>query len=120
MKYQVTMHAMKEVDDWDEENGATGKGRLVDQWSKTMTLDHKPTRRDFADFVYDRYSLPANQFRYWEEEPGRFTMNRVENNDGEADERGHYLADYDVIIKCVPLQKEVSVGNFGLESVDGP
>ena len=51
-----------------------------------MTLDHKPTRRDFADFVYDCYSLPANQFRYWKEEPGRFTMNRAENNDGDADE----------------------------------
>jgi hypothetical protein len=118
MKYQITFHAMKTVDDWDDENDAAGKTRGVDEWSHTVESNAKPTRRDFADFVYDRYSLAANQFRYWPDEPGRFTINRIENADGEEDHKGKYLADYDVTVVCRRLSPDVPVGNFQLKSVD--
>jgi hypothetical protein len=118
MKYQITFNAMKSVQDWDNENGASGDIRDIDAWSATIESNAKPTRKDFVDFLYDRYSLNLNQFRLWPDEPGRFTTNRIENDNGEEDKKGKFLADYDVRVECRPIQKEVPVGTFGLKSVD--
>lgn len=118
LKYQITFYATKTVDDWDNENGASGKIRMVDEWKKVTESNAKPTRTDFANFVYDRYSLATNQFRHWPDDPGRFTTNRIENNDGEEDPNGKYLADYDVVVQCRPISREVKVGTFGLKPID--
>ena len=118
MKYEIIFHADKEVSNWDSENGASGESRSIDSWSATIQSNAKPTRKDFADFVYDRYSLKANQFRHWPDEPGRFTLSRVENGNGEEDPNGRFLADCDVRVICHPIANEVSVGTFGLKSVD--
>jgi hypothetical protein len=116
MKYQITFHAVKEVEDWNDEEGAHGNRRMIDEWKHTTESNAKPTRTDFNDFTYDRYSLGLNQFRYWPDEPGRFTTSRIERGDGEPDEKGRFIADYDVRVTCTPLQKNVSVGTFGLKS----
>ena len=118
MKYEITFTADKEVQDWDNENGASGTSRAIDSWSATVESNAKPTRKDFADFVYDRYSLKTNQFRHWPDEPGRFTLSRIENANGEEDPKGQFLADYDVRVTCRPIANDVSVGTFGLKSVD--
>ena len=118
MKYQITFHATKMVDDWDNEQGASGKTRMIDEWSHSMESNSKPTRTDFANFVYDRYSLATNKFLHWPDEPGRFTISRIENNDGEEDPSGKYLADYDVTVTCRRLSPDVPVGTFGLKAID--
>jgi hypothetical protein len=118
MKHQITFHATKMVDDWDNERGASGKTRMIDEWSHTMESNAKPTRTDFANFVYDRYSLATNQFRHWPDEPGRFTINRIENDGGEEDPGGKFLADYDVTVTCRRLSPDVPVGTFGLKGID--
>ena len=118
MKYHITFHATKMVSDWDQEQGASGIDRLTDEWSHTMGSNAKPTRTDFANFVYDRYSLKTHDFRRWPDEPGRFTLSRIENVHGEEDPSGKYLADYDVRIKCQRLSPDVPVGDFGLKAID--
>lgn len=116
MKYQITFHAVKEVEDWDDEQGAHGTRRTIDEWEHTIESNAKPTRKDFNDFTYNRYSLGANQFHYWPDDPGRFTTSRIERGDGEPDEKGCFIADYEVRVTCTPLQAEIPVGTFGLKS----
>jgi hypothetical protein len=119
MKYQTTISVMKTVDDWDNEQGASGNVRGIDNWRETIVTSGKPTRRDLNNILYDgRYTLKINQFRHWPDEPGRFTTNRIEDGDGNEDPRGHYLADYDMRLECTPLQNPVNIGTFGLKSVD--
>ena len=69
--------------------------------------------------TYDRYSIEANQFRYWPGVPGRFSASRVEDADGNDDKKGKYLADYDVYVTCTPVQNPVPIGHLSLESIDG-
>jgi hypothetical protein len=116
-KYIIRFEGEKQV--WDPEQGAAGKIRGVDEWSATVESNSKPTRDQFNDFTYNRHGIGANQFRYWPDEPGRFSANRVENRDGDADENGKYLADYDVYVTCTPVQNPVPVGHLSLESIDG-
>jgi len=122
--YEIIFSGLKTVDDWDPENGAQGKERIIDQWSNTYKSTTKPSRASirshFTDFIYEKTGLRVQDFYYWTDEPGRFTTNRLENNNGFADDDGHYLADYDIRIEwrivepSQPLQD-----NLGLQSVDG-
>ena len=38
-KYSIHISVMKTVDDWDPENGAQGKERVVDTWETTIESD---------------------------------------------------------------------------------
>ena len=71
-----------------------------------------------SDSLYDRFGIGPNSLKYWPDEPGRFTANRLEDKDGYESAHGLYLADYDVRIECRPMQNLVDVGHFGLKSVD--
>ena len=116
-KYIIHFSGEKRVDDWDPEQGVSGKDRIVDNWTATVESNAKPILAQLNNFTYDRYGIGANQFRYWPDEPGRFSANRVEDADGNDDEEGKYLADYDVYVTCTPVQYPVPVGHLGLESI---
>jgi hypothetical protein len=118
MRYLITFTANKTVQDWDDKDGASGAFREVDTWSATIESNAKPTQEDFSDFVYDRYSLKANQFRHWPDEPGRFSLSRIEDRDGQGDPKGKFLADYDVNVTCRPISYDVPVGTFGTKPID--
>jgi hypothetical protein len=119
-KYIIRFSGEKRVDDWDPEQGAAGKDRIVDNWEASIESNTKPTLAQFNDFTYDRYGIGAREFRYWPNEPpwsGRFSANRVEDADGNSDNNGKYLADYDVYVTCVPTQNPVPVGHLGLKPI---
>jgi hypothetical protein len=117
-KYTIHFSGEKRVDDWDPENGALGKDRIVDNWEATIESNLKPTLSQFSDFTYNRYGIGPNKFRHWPDEPGRFSASRLEDNDGNEDKNGRYLADYDVHITCTPTQDTVPVGHLGLKAID--
>jgi hypothetical protein len=94
------------------------QAKLIRAIGHTMQSNSKPTRKDFADFVWERYSLKTNEFRFWPDEPGRYSTNRIEDGSGSEDPHGEFLADYDVRVECQRLSPSVPVGNFGLKSID--
>ena len=117
-KYIIQFDGEKRVDDWDPEQGAAGKDRIVDNWTATIESNARPTLAQFSDFTYNRYGIGPNKFQYWPDEPGRFSANRLEDEDGNDDEEGKYLADYDIYVTCTPTQDPVPVGHFGLKPTE--
>lgn len=117
MPYLITFHLLKSVDDWDEERGASGNSRDTDFKEKSFQAETRPGKTNLQEFLdsTDFYPLSTNDFVYWPDEPGRFTTNRIENDEGEPDPRGRYLVDYDVRIECHTI-KPVRVGTLGLKS----
>ena len=118
-KYIIRFNGEKRVDDWDPEQGAAGKNRIVDNWEASIESNTKPTLAQFNDFTYDRYGIGTREFHYWPDQPGRFSATRIENKDGKHDKNGRCLADYNVYVTCVPTQNPVPVGHLGLKSIDG-
>jgi hypothetical protein len=116
-RYTIHFTGEKRVDDWDPKRGAAGKARVVDTWEATVESNTKPTPAQFSDFTYERHGIGPNKFCYWPDEPGSFSASRVEDKDGNDDEDGKYLADYDVYVTCTPTQDPVSVGHFGLKPI---
>lgn len=117
-KYIISFNGEKRVQDWDPEQGALGNDRIVDNWNSSIESNAKPTIAQFSDFTYPRYGIGPNKFRYWTDEPGRFSASRVEDGDGNENKHGKYLADYDVYITCTPTQNPIVVGHLGLKSID--
>jgi len=123
--YEITFTCVKTVDDWDPENGAQGRERIVDQWSKTYETRARPTRNNlpsrFTDFMYERTGLTIHHdFVYWPDEPGRFTTSCLENAEGFYDVEGRYLADYDVRIEWRAVEEKQPLrDSLGLKSVNG-
>lgn len=117
-RYTIHFTGEKRVVDWDPKQGVTGRDRVVDNWEDTIESSTKPTRAQFSDFTYDRHRIGANQFCFWPDEPGRFSADRLEDKDGNDDEEGKYLADYDVYVTCTPTQDPVPVGHFGLKPTE--
>jgi hypothetical protein len=119
-KYEISFRCEKTVDSWDSENGATGSPRFVDEWQKTVISNAKPTRSDLFNFVTDHFGLDmkVHDFFYWPDDDGRFSVNRVEDGNGDADEEGNWLADYDVYIECREISPKLKIGSLGLKSYD--
>lgn len=92
--FQIIVNCEKIVDSWGKE-GATGKGRTVDAWSVVRGAPEitPETVRSAIKDALERYSVDLKDVSA-REESQEFSACRVENNDGEADENGTFLADY--------------------------
>jgi hypothetical protein len=122
-KYQITLSGMKTIADYDPEEGETGNSRIVDTWEVTVASDSVPSRdsgrRLLNDFTFDRYGVGAKDLRYWPNEPGRFSTNRLEDEDGNEDLNGRFIADYDIRMTVVRTSPEIVLrDHFGLKSID--
>jgi hypothetical protein len=123
-KYQITLNGTKTVSDYDRENGDQDNPRIADTWETTTTSNSIPRgpsgRRLLNDFIFDRYGLGANDLKYWNEEPNRFSASRIEDEDGNENPNGPFIADYDIYITIVRTSPEIQLSDhFGLESIDG-
>jgi hypothetical protein len=131
MRYMLTMSVVKSVDDWNATEGVKGRNRDLDFQQDHSTVEAadpeilgQAIRIRAAAFVA-RQGLDFQAFTYWIDEPGRFTTNQIEDRAGDVvkDDTTYphdmYLADYDLRIDCVPLGEPISVGTFGLQSIDG-
>jgi len=118
-KYRITFAMLKEVDEWDDEDGASGNPRMVDESHQTIDSSSPLTLKDLQKFLSRSTDLEVKEFRCWPDEDGRFTTNRLEDNEGNASPRGKYLADYDVRVSCEIISpKKQKIGSLGLKSIN--
>jgi hypothetical protein len=108
------------VDDWDPKNGAQGNPRQRDTFEHEVDSSGMPGVNQLQMFLSSIGSdLFATNFRYWPGDHGRFSANRVENDNNEEDPNGRYLVDYDVFVETSTFSKPTKrVGHFGLRSID--
>ena len=116
MGYQVTIQYMKSIDKWDPETGAEGRPRDVDEKTTTRSFENvKPSKADITYMVKEDFFLSFDDAHHDPEREGRFVITQVEDDNGNQDEKGRWLADYDIqisIVKTIP----VKVGHFGTPS----
>lgn len=119
MSYKVEINCLKSVDRWGKD-GAEGKGRDVDAWSNYNVIERMPEINDI-DRLLDRYDLEFSKFSFMPDDElndgkKRFTFCRIENNEGEEDDNGNWLADYDIYV-AVDKVEPVECPDFGLPRI---
>lgn len=116
MGYSLTISYIKSVDAWDPEQGASGRPRGVDKKSMSSSFENtKPNKMDITYILKEEFYLDFSEADHDPEEDGRFMITQVEDDDGNKDVKGKWLADYDlriVIQKTTP----VKVGPLGTPS----
>jgi|GEM_PF-6426999 len=115
MGYLVTISYLKMVDGWDSEQGASGHPRDVDERKTSKSFNHKPTKIDIARMVMNEFFLSFDDARHDPEVDGRFTISQIEDNDGNKDSEGKWLADYDLAIS-IEKTSHVKVGSLSTPS----
>jgi hypothetical protein len=120
--YQIQISYQKYVDKWDPRAGAAGKPRFVDSQVFSTNRDHKPTLKDVADLIEDKFFLnfknAVPRLPGLLPDPlydGYFDLSRLEDDNGNADSKGQWLADYEIIIEINKLSP-VKVGSFGFKN----
>lgn len=115
-QYIAKLNLFKSVQGWSDE-GADLDIRDIDSWSGAAIADSiEGITQRISEFC-DQYGLDFKDFSAFDEdgrdltdEGRRFTTNRVEDNNGCADEHGAWLADYDLHIR---LAQCVECPTFG-------
>jgi len=120
--YQISVSWEKTVEGWSNESGADGKHRVIDYWSERLHATQHPVTSEVIQAIEkgNRYGIDVASLEYWEDDPGRFTTNRVENGEGEPDENGTFLADYDIYVIIHTMEHvDLIDKTLGLKSVNG-
>jgi len=116
MGYSLTISYVKSIDAWDPKQGAAGRSKDIDEKSMSSSFENtRPNRSDIAYILKDEFYLDFNEARHDPEMDGRFVITQLEDDDGNRDAKGRWLADYDlhvVIQKTTP----VKVGPLGTPS----
>jgi len=122
-QYQLKFSVTKLVSSWDPEEGADTESKLIDTHEESVVVKQKPSANTVRGLLHDvvgpRYGLRVHDFKYWPDEPGRFTTNRIEDSDGVENPNGRWLADYDVNIEVSTLTPyEPLADHLGFKSVE--
>lgn len=120
--HQIIVSWCKDVDRWSNETGAEGKGHGVDGWHRIFEISFscQVVDEDILNAIResDRYGV-ADTLCHWPDEPGRFTTNRIEDDEGNPDDNGRWLADYDVWVETRKVFPAVPyTSNCGFKSID--
>ena len=116
MGYSLAISYVKSVDAWDPELGAAGRPRDVDEKSMGGSFENtKPNKADIAHVLKEDFFLDFNEAQHDPERDGRFMITQVEDDDGNKDAKGRWLADYDIQI-VIQRTTPVKVGPLGTPS----
>lgn len=116
MSYRIEITGIKSIDRWA--GGAEGKPRDIDAWSNDCILERIPEIKDI-DRLLDRYGLEFSKFSIIPDYEStnfphkkRFIMTRLEDDGGEPDENGAWLAYYDIYVTVDKIEP-VECPDFG-------
>lgn len=106
----------KLVDDWGED-GAAGNTRTVFYESETLTAENEADLKKQVSKFVGNLGVDLAEFIIFNEEKSgekQFSHSRVEDNDGNEDVNGKYLADYSLYVKCFK-SVQIKCPSFGLK-----
>jgi uncharacterized protein (DUF2141 family) len=100
--YLLEIQLTKTVDGWNNEKGAKGAQRFSDHWNTTTKVSDLPTKETIQRLLEssDR-CLTFSEFNLFD--PGHYVLAVLENDNGDRDDNGKWLADYDIYIGVYKL-----------------
>lgn len=120
--YLAHLYLNKEVSDWDNEKGAGTQRTIIMEQSGLVEAPNVDQLKKEIQRWTEKWGLSFKEFGRFDEGDeneslgGRFSFNQIEDDEGDEDKNGNYLADYDLYVKVMKTER-VPCPKFGLKDI---